>query len=285
MRRRWVVLGACGAIALAVGFQQVEPLGELRKYGSVSPAGVWVDGQLHGLRFVAACESLEQFREAMKVLRRCPSVNRIYVQKTANLRHALVEVAATDQIAALELRRTDVNEDDLAVLAGMKNLQFLDLSRNPTVTDAGVASLSGLENLRYLNLERTNVTGTGLKDRGDMVSLYQLNLTDCPVTDESLAAIPRFPKLEEFLLAGTEVTDTGLMGLVGWHCLRRVLWSDRMSVDGQRAFNAAFLADRRKAREAGVPMDPRDIPPIFFDGPRKWSVKEDAEPSDAADSR
>jgi hypothetical protein len=268
MQRRCVVLGTCVAIALAVGFQQAEPLGELRKYGSVSTSGVWVDGQLHGLRFVAACESLEQFREAMKVLRRCPSVNRIYVQKMMNLRDALVEVAAIDHIAALELRRTDVNEADLVVLAGMKSLQFLDLSRNPSVTDAGIAGLAGLENLRYLNLTDTRVTGTGLNDRADMVSLYQLNLTDCPVTDESLAAIPRFPKLEELLLAGTEVTDTGLMGLVGWHSLRRVLWSNQMTIEGQHAFNAAFLTARRKAREAGVPMDPRDIPPIFFNGPR-----------------
>jgi hypothetical protein len=268
MQRRCVVLGTCVAIALAVGFQQAEPLGELRKYGSVSTSGVWVDGQLHGLRFVAACESLEQFREAMKVLRRCPSVNRIYVQKMMNLRDALVEVAAIDHIAALELRRTDVNEADLVVLAGMKSLQFLDLSRNPSVTDAGIAGLAGLENLRYLNLTDTRVTGTGLKDRADMVSLEQLRLKDCPVTDESLVVIPRFPKLTLLHLGGTQVSDTGLMGLVGWHSLQQVFWSDRMTIDGQHAFNAAFLTARRKAREAGVPMDPRDIPPIFFNGPR-----------------
>jgi hypothetical protein len=269
MQRRCVVLGTCVAIALAVGFQQAEPLGELRKYGSVSTSGVWVDGQLHGLRFVAACESLEQFREAMKVLRRCPSVNRIYVQEIRNLRDALVEVAAIDHIAALELRRTDVNEADLVVLAGMKSLQFLDLSRNPSVTDAGIAGLAGLENLRYLNLTDTRVTGTGLKDRADMVSLYQLNLTDCPVTDESLVAIPHFPKLEELLIGGTEVTDKGLMSLVGWHSLRRADRTLRTTKAGSQAFNEAFLADRRNAREAGEQMDARDIPPVFLDNWRE----------------
>jgi hypothetical protein len=265
MNRRWLVLIASVAIAMVVGFRRIEPLNELRRYGSVSPFGVWVDGKLHGLRFVSACESLEQFREAMKVLRRCPSVNRIYVQRIKDLRHALFEVAATDHIAAIELRRTDVNEDDLAVLSGMKNLQFLDLSRNPSVTDAGVAALSGLENLRYLDLERTNVTGTGLKDRSDMVSLYQLTLNDCPVTDESLATIPRFPKLEELLLGRTKVTDKGLMSLVGWHSLRRVTRTALTTKAGSKAFNEAFLADRRKAREAGVQMDSRDIPPVLID--------------------
>jgi hypothetical protein len=39
-----------------------------------------------------------------------------------------------------------------------------------------------------------------------------------------------------------------------------------MTIDGQHVFNAAFLAARRKAREAGGPMDPGDVPPIFFNG-------------------
>jgi hypothetical protein len=145
----------------------------------------------------------------------------------------------------------------------------LDLSRNPKVTDAGIAALAGLENLRYLNLTNTRVTGTGLKDRADMASLYQLNLTDCPVTDESLAPIPRFPKLEELLIGGTEVTDKGLMNLIGWHSLRRADRASRTTKAGSQAFNEAFLAARRKAREAGEPMDPRDIPPVFLDNWRE----------------
>ena len=229
-------------------------------------------------------KNVSGFVDSLAVVARCRSVRGLFVPRTDNLHEALTRVAKIQHLSRLRMRGTDVNEDDLAVLAGMKNLQDLDLSQNPTVTDAGIAALSGLENLRVLDLTSTSVTGTGLKDRSDMVSLYQLNLTDCPVTDESLAAIPRFPKLEELLLAGTEVTDTGLMSLVGWHSLRRVTRTSRTTEDGARAFNEAFLADRRKAREAGVPMDPRNIPPIFFDGLRKWPVKEDAEPSDAAAS-
>jgi hypothetical protein len=205
----------------------------------------------------------------MKVLRRCPSVNRIYIQKMKNLREALVEVTAIDHIAAVELQRTEVDEGDLTALAGMKNLQLLDLSHNPTVSDASVAVLSGLKNLRYLDLTNTKVTGTGLKDRADMVNLYQLTLNDCPMTDDTLAAIPRFPKLEELLLGRTRVTDKGLMTLVGWHSLRRVTRTALTTKAGSRAFNDAFLAARRKAREAGVPMDPRDIPPVFLDSWRE----------------
>jgi hypothetical protein len=102
-----------------------------------------------------------------------------------------------------------------------------------------------------------------------MVNLYQLTLNDCPVTDESLAAIPHFPKLEELLIGRTQVSDKGLMGLVGWHSLRRVTRTALTTKTGSQAFNEAFLSARRKAREAGEQMDPRDIPPVFLDGWRE----------------
>ena len=264
-----VVLGVCVLIAVAVGFQQVEPLNELRNYGKVASGGWWVDGDLHGHRFVAKDSSPTHFVNALPVLQKCKSINRVAVPKSPDLGRVLARLAQLDHIVAIELFDKDVSDEDLAGLAGMKQLKFLELSHNLRITDAGVAALAGLENLRYLDLTNTKVTGTGLKDRADMVSLEQLRLKECPVTDDTLAAIPRFPKLTHLFLGGTQVTDAGLMSLVGWHSLRVVSWSDRMSIEGQHAFNAAFLAARRKAREAGVPMDPRDTPPIFFNGPRE----------------
>jgi hypothetical protein len=268
MRRRWLFVGAGILLAVAVGFQQAEPLHDLHEFGKVGSGGWWVDGKLHGRRFVAKDSSPVHFVNALPLLQKCQSVNRVAVPKSPELGRVLARLADIDHIVAIELRDKDVTDEDLAGLTGMKQLGFLDMSSNPNITDAGIAALSGLENLRYLNLTNTSVTGTGFKDRADMVSLEQLRLKDCPVTDESLAVIPRFPKLTLLHLGGTQVSDTGLMGLVGWHSLQQVFWSERMTIDGQHAFNAAFLTARRKAREAGVPMDPRDIPPIFFNGPR-----------------
>jgi hypothetical protein len=268
MRRRWLIVGAGILIAAAVGFQQAEPLHELRKYGSIH------QGVGHGVgadeySFVPAGMAGQPFVDSLAALARCPSVRELVVPKMAGLDDTLSRVAKVKHVLSLRIRGVDANDDDVSALAGMKNLEFLDLSRNPKVTDAGIAALAGLENLRYLNLTNTRVTGTGLKDRADMASLYQLNLTDCPVTDESLAPIPRFPKLEELLIGGTEVTDKGLMNLIGWHSLRRADRASRTTKAGSQAFNEAFLAARRKAREAGEPMDPRDIPPVFLDNWRE----------------
>ena len=268
MKRRWVVMCACAVIAVAVGFQQVEPLHELRKYGSLH------QGVGHGVRaneysFVPAGMAGQPFVDSLAVLARCPSVRELVVPKMADVGETLARVTKIEHVLSLDMRRIDAGDHDVFALAGMKNLEFLDLSRNPKVTDAGIAALAGLENLRYLNLEKTGVTGTGFKDRADMVSLYQLTLNDCPVTDESLAAIPRFPKLEELLLGRTNVTDKGLMSLVGWNSLRRVTRTLRTTKAGSQAFNEAFLAARRKARDAGEKMDPRDIPPVFLDNWRE----------------
>ncbi len=264
MKQRWVIAIACAVLVSAVGFQKVEPLEELRRYGTLHP-GVGHVGP-DGYSFVPAGMEAKPFEESLPVLSRCKSVRELVVPKMANLGEVLARVATLEHVVSLCMRRTDVRDVDLAALAGIKNLEFLDISRNPAITDTGVAALSGLENLRYLDLTNTGVAGTGLKDRADMKSLYKLMLDDCPVTDESLAAIPRFPKLEELHLGGTKVTDKGLMTLVGWHSLRRVDRTALTTKAGSKAFNEAFLAARRKARAAGEPMDPRDIPPVFLDG-------------------
>jgi hypothetical protein len=264
MRRRWLVIGVSMAIAVAIGFQQIEPLEELRKYGSLS-RGVGNVG-LDGYIFSPDGMLGDNFVAAINLISRCPSVKRLNVPKMPQLKNTLARVAKIEHVISLSLFKKGITDEDLAGLAGMKQLQFLELNHNPEVTDAGVAELAGLENVRHLDLSDTNVTGIGLKDRADMASLEWLTLNDCPVTDESLAAIPRFPKLEKLFLGRTNVTDKGLMSLVGWHSLRRVTRTALTTKAGSQAFNKAFLAARRKAREAGEPVSSRDIPPVFMKG-------------------
>ena len=267
MKRRWWFVGAGILLGVAVGFQQAEPLEALRRHGSLAQGvgGLKADEYL----FMHDKKNVSGFLDSLAVVARCHSVQGLFVPKIDNLREALGRIAKIEHVTWLRMRSIDADDRDIAVLTGMGNLKFLDLSDNPRIADAGVAALAGLENLRYLNLSNTGVTGTGFKGRVDMVSLYQLTLNDCPVTDESLAAIPHFPKLEELLLGRTNVTDKGLMSLVGWHSLRRADRTLRTTKAGSKAFNEAFLAARRKAREAGEQLDPRDIPPVFLDNWRE----------------
>jgi Leucine-rich repeat (LRR) protein len=54
-----------------------------------------------------------------------------------------------------DLSKTEVNDDDLALLAPLEWLETLDLSDTP-ITDAGLAHLRGLKRLKKLDLTRTN---------------------------------------------------------------------------------------------------------------------------------
>lgn len=264
MQRVWLLICAGIAFVMASGFLQVEPLEELRRHGDVRE---WVrDSQLRGQGFVAKGLSAAHFLKALEILTRCPSVNRLHVPSLPGRPEVLARIARMEHVIALDMPRTDTTDTDLAALAHMKTLRLLEVSHNPAVTDAGVAALAGLESLSRLDLTATNVTGQGFKDRADMVSLEHLTLTDCPVTNESLAAIPRYPKLTQLFLENTAVTGAGLMSLVGWHSLRRVVPAkrDEETKASALAFNEAFVAARRKAQEAGATLGAGDTPPIFM---------------------
>ena len=160
MKRRWWFVGAGILLAVAVGFQQSEPLGELRRFGSLH------QGVGHGVgageySFVPAGMAGQPFVDSLAALTRCPSVRELVVPKMANLEDTLSRVAKVTHVLSLRMRGIMATDDDVCALAGMKNLEYLDLSDNPGVTDAGIAALAGLENLRYLNLTDTRVTGTG----------------------------------------------------------------------------------------------------------------------------
>jgi len=154
MKRRWVIVGGCILLAVAVGFQQAEPLHELRKYGSLHQ-GVGHGVGANEYSFVPAGMAGQPFVDSLAVLARCPSVRELVVPKMANLGETLSRVAKVKHVLSLRGRRVEANDDDGSALAGMTNLEYLDLSRNPGVTDAGIAALAGLENLRYLNLTNT----------------------------------------------------------------------------------------------------------------------------------
>ena len=126
MKRRWWFVGAGILLAVAVGFQQAVPLEILHDFGKVGSGGWWVDGKLHGRRFVAKDSSPVHFGNALPLLQKYPSVNRVAVPKSPELGRMLAHLADIDYIVAIELFDKDVTDQDLAGLTGMKQLGFLD---------------------------------------------------------------------------------------------------------------------------------------------------------------
>ncbi len=118
---------------------------------------------------------------------------------------------ATGSGARFKAESSMVDDDDLAWLAKLPDVETLELANNQAVTDAGLAHLAGLKNLRVLYLHRTRVTGVGLSAVAE--SLRTLSLSYSPVTDEGLAPLRAAGRLRNLQLKSTRIGDQGLAHL------------------------------------------------------------------------
>jgi len=76
------------------------------------------------------------------------------------------------------------------------------------VKDEHLRYIAGLGNIDYLDLSSTQVTGGGLREL-DLTRLEILRLDDCPVTDATIRRID-VPSLRSLYLTRTKITDAGL---------------------------------------------------------------------------
>ena len=105
-----------------------------------------------------------------------------------------------------------VRDDGLKGLAGLKNLQWLNLGNTP-VTDVGLKELTGLKNLQALSLNLTKVTDTGLRELAGLKNLQSLDLQGTQVTDAGLKHLAGLKNLKSLILSSTNVTADGVAAL------------------------------------------------------------------------
>ena len=98
------------------------------------------------------------------------------------------------QVAVLNLARTNVTDDGLKAVEPLKNLRRLHLE-NTKITDAGLAHVKDLAKLEYLNLYATQVTDSGLSQLEGLKNLRSLYLWQTKVTpagvDKLKQALPQ----------------------------------------------------------------------------------------------
>jgi cytochrome b561 len=86
--------------------------------------------------------------------------------------------------------------------------QLVDLNlRHAGVTDAEVHAIAGFSHLRRLRLEENAITDAGAKDVATLKDLTYLNLTNTKITDVGFAQVAALPRLEEFYVWGTTVSQ------------------------------------------------------------------------------
>ncbi|HTN74561.1 MAG TPA: hypothetical protein VL096_04915, partial [Pirellulaceae bacterium] len=135
------------------------------------------------------------------------------------------------ELTFLDLSDLDLNDQQLAALAAVPNLEILSLAKTQ-VTDAGFVHIGKLAKLRVLNLQSAFVNGsglakyplpkltqlnvgstefnaTGLKALKASPELVELDLTFCPgVNAAGLAEIATLEKLQLLDLKGTTINDS-----------------------------------------------------------------------------
>ena len=141
-------------------------------------------------------------------------------------------------IVQISVARSDVTDDDLAVISSAKQLRKLDLY-GTNISDAGLVHVSKLGNLDSLNLgfchRLTNesvdsivklkrlkylnlgfcrrISDAALERLGALTELETLNLSLTSVGDNSLKQISMLKKLDALDLDGTAITNEGLKPL------------------------------------------------------------------------
>jgi hypothetical protein len=92
-----------------------------------------------------------------------------------------------EQVAWLGLGKTQITDDGLEQIKGLKNLRKLHLE-NTNITDAGLVHLKDLSELRYLNLYGTKVTDAGLAHLKGLKNLRKLYVWQTQVTEGAAKA-------------------------------------------------------------------------------------------------
>jgi uncharacterized membrane protein len=112
----------------------------------------------------------------------------------------LLDVA--EQVAWLNLSRTQLEEETLVVLAQLPNLTRLRLD-GTGIGDGGLVYLRDLRKLEYLNLHDTRVSDQGLEQLAGLDALRSLYLWMTDVTPEGASGLQdRLPELDVMLGAG-----------------------------------------------------------------------------------
>jgi internalin A len=114
----------------------------------------------------------------------------------------LSKLTPPEKAFGLSLDYTEVTDAGLKELAGLKQLQSLDIGRCKGVTDAGLKELAGLKQLQTLDLGLTPVRGAGLKELAGLKQLQTLDLGECKVTDAGLKELASLKQLQTLRLRG-----------------------------------------------------------------------------------
>jgi Leucine-rich repeat (LRR) protein len=165
-------------------------------------------------------------------------LKRLYFSNNTITDQGLAKLATLRNLEELELGGEQISDAGLVHLAKLPKLRFLSLwgsqftdagmahvsrirslqtfSAPSTIGDEGLTHLASMPNLERLNLHRNeNITDQGMARVAWMPALRQLDIGKTRVSDAGLAHLQRPKNLEFLELPWENVTEAGLLSLLG----------------------------------------------------------------------
>jgi internalin A len=140
-----------------------------------------------------------------------------------------------DNLHFLDIRSTNITDDDLTRIGRMPNLTSLILT-SPHITDAGVHQLAGLPSLAGLELNSVQLTGGAPANPGGFPTLHHLAIGDAPrLNDQAIINLGPMPELANLVLYGTQVGDSAVAHLAKPGKLKSVLLGQTQITDAALA--------------------------------------------------
>lgn len=124
-------------------------------------------------------------------------------------------------VIMVNLKQSEVTDDDLKLLVGLRNLKRLDLE-GPSITDSSLEHIGRMTSLEVLHLFDTRVTDQGLAHVATLKQLTSLGLSVSRISDKGLVHLSGLKALETLYMTENEITNDGLKALSGLPSLKEV---------------------------------------------------------------
>ncbi|HCN27971.1 MAG TPA: hypothetical protein DIT64_04135, partial [Verrucomicrobiales bacterium] len=161
--------------------------------------GYWTALTDEDVQALAQMKSLTELRHSgvkdatVAKLTQIPRLTRLAPAPYNDTGKNLGVLAALKNLRALELYSTSspLNDEGLAAVATIPQLEELNLSDLSQITDAGMAEVAKLGKLTKLDLDRTKITDAGLEPLKALKKLETLDLTGTKATPAGIAALQK----------------------------------------------------------------------------------------------
>jgi len=153
----------------------------------VTDAGMKHLAELPNLEYISAF--LTPLRGSFfKDLRGLKKLNAMSLESDGLKEEEFKYLPEIENLQILQLSRANVTNKAMKYLAGCKNLRWLDIGKNPRVTDESIPYLKQLKNLQELEVQGTSITVPGLLQlKGLPIRLLTVN--DGALSKEQMSAL------------------------------------------------------------------------------------------------